>query len=203
MRTQFRSIEILGFTGSLRKDSFNKLLLKAAGRLLGDNARLELFDISKIPLYNQDVEMIGIPEPVRKFKDAIERADAILVATPEFNHSYPGVLKNAIDWASRPFGQNSFDGKPVAVTSAGPGMFGGLAAQDQLKQVLLALNMRLVTQPPVIVALAHQKFDSEGNLVDADTKRFLQQLLSNLIGSVNRLDRSERLLTAATPIVRR
>ncbi len=193
-----RPIRILGFAGSLRKNSFNKLLLEAAAKLLPASAQLELFDISSIPLYNQDTEVLGVPEAVKTFKDKIESVDALLIATPEYNHSYPGVLKNAIDWASRPYGHNSFDGKPVAVISAGPGMFGGIAAQDQLKQVLLALNMHLVTQPAIIVASAHQKFDSDGNLTDSDTKRFMEQLLANLVDLARKLARTDQALVALT-----
>ncbi len=193
-----RPIRILGFAGSLRKNSFNKLLLEAAAKLLPASAELELFDINGIPLYNQDMEVLGIPEAVMRFKDKIESVDALLIATPEYNHSYPGVLKNAIDWASRPYGHNSFDGKPVAVISASPGMFGGIAAQDQLKQVLLALNMHLVTQPATIVASAHQKFDSDGNLTDTDTKRFMEQCLANLVALARKLARTDRALVAPT-----
>jgi len=120
-----------------------------------------------------------MPESVKRFKEKIESADALLIATPEYNHSYPGVLKNAMGWASRPYGRNSFNGKSVAVISATPGAIGGVAAQDQLKQVLLAVTLIVVT-PAVIVASAHQKFDQQGNLTDEDTKQFLAGLLSNL-----------------------
>jgi chromate reductase len=175
-----KSIRIFGFAGSLRNGSYNKLLLRAARELLPNDAQLELFDLDGIPLYNQDTEVHGIPESVKRFKEKIESADALLIATPEYNHSYPGVLKNAIDWASRPYGRNSFKDKAVAVISATPGAFGGVAAQDQLKQVLLAVNTHLVVTPAVIVASAHQKFDQQGNLTDEDTKQFLTGLLSNL-----------------------
>lgn len=143
--------------------------------------QLKLCEIEGIPPYNQDVELHGIPEAVKKFKEQIESADAILFATPEYNHSYPGVLKNAIDWATRPSGHNSFDSKPAAVMSASSGIFGGVAAQDQLKQVLLALNMHLITQPAVVVTSAQQKFDLEGNLTDSNTKQFMKRLLANLV----------------------
>jgi chromate reductase len=176
-----KPIRILGIAGSLRKNSFNKQLLQAATKLLPEAAQLELFGIGDIPLYNQDVEVSGIPEAVKRFKERIESADAILIATPEYNHSYPGILKNAIDWGSRPYGQNSFNGKPVAVISASPGTFGGVGAQDQLKQVLLALNMHLVSQPAVIVTSAHDKIDSDGNLTDSITTQFFTQLLANLV----------------------
>jgi chromate reductase len=187
-------IRILGFTGSLRKNSYNKLLLRAAATLLPESVQLEMFDIAGVPLYNQDVEERAIPEIVQRFKERIESADAVLITTPEYNHSYPGVLKNAIDWASRPRGHNSFDGKPVAVMSAAPGMFGGVAAQDQLKQVLLALNMHVVAQPAVIVSSADRKFDLNNELIDADAKQFMKRLLTNLVDLARRLAQSEEPL---------
>ena len=180
-RTVSKPIKILGIAGSLRKDSYNKLLLRVASKLLPPTVKLEIFDISGIPLYNQDMEATAFPGEVKIFKRKIEAADALLIATPEYNHSYPGVLKNAIDWASRPYGQNSFDGKPTAVISASPGLFGGIAAQDQLKQVLLALNTRLVPQPAVIVSSVQQKINPDGNLLDPNTLQFLTQLITNLV----------------------
>lgn len=135
--------------------------------------------------------MLGVPQIVKLFKEKIEGSDAILIATPEYNHSYPGVLKNAIDWASRPYGHNSFNGKPVAVMSAAPGLFGGVSAQDQLKQVLLALNMHVVAQPAVIVTSVHEKFDMNHELTDADAKQFMKQLLANLVNLTRRLTQSE------------
>jgi chromate reductase len=198
-RTQLtKPIQVLGFAGSLRKNSYNKLLLRAATKLLPESAQLELFDIDGIPLYDQDTEVNGIPEIVKRFKEKIESADAILITTPEYNHSYPGVLKNAIDWASRPYGHNSFDGKPVAVMSAAPGIFGGVAAQDQLKQVLVALNMHVVAQPAVIVTSAHQKFDSYNELIDVDAKQFMERLLANLVCFTRRLAHTEESLLVAT-----
>jgi chromate reductase len=193
-----KTIRILGFAGSLRRKSYNKLLLRAASKLLPPYAQLELFDIDSIPLYDQDTEVLGIPEIVKRFKEKIEDVDAILITTPEYNHSYPGVLKNAIDWASRPYGHNSFDGKPVAVMSAATGMFGGVAAQDQLKQVLLALNMRLVTQPAVIITSAQHKFDLDNELTDPDAKQFMKQLLANLVDLTRKLSQSEESLLVAT-----
>lgn len=174
-------ITILGIAGSLRENSYNKLLLKAASKLLPLGARLEIFEIDKIPLYNQDIEATAFPEEVMELKRRIESANALLISTPEYNRSYPGVLKNAIDWASRPYGHNSFDGKPTAVISASTGLFGGIAAQDHLKQVLLALNTRLIPQPAVIVSTVQQKIDQRGNILDPNTRQFLLQLIANLV----------------------
>jgi chromate reductase len=119
-----RQVNILGFAGSLRKDSYNKALLRAATKLVPPGAKLEIFDLEGIPHFNQDLEQ-SMPDRVKEFKAKIRSADAILIATPEYNYSIPGVLKNAIDWASRPPGDNPFEGKPVAVMSASIGMLGG------------------------------------------------------------------------------
>lgn len=198
-----RPIRILGIAGSLREKSYNKLLLQAAARLLPASAELEIFDLNEIPLYDQDVEASGLPECVKALKRKIEDADALLIATPEYNHSFPGVLKNAIDWTSRPYGNNSFDGKPTAVISASPGAFGGIAGQDHLKQVLLAVNTRLVTQPAVIVSSAHEKIDQHGNLLDPNTKQFMLQLLVNLVNFTRRFSQYEKTFVAPTlqPII--
>src|ERR687885_334855 len=147
-------LKILAFAGSLRVGSYNKALLRAATNLLPENATLEIFDLDGIPPFNQDLEM-NMPEKVTEFKSKIRKADAILIATPEYNYSVPGVLKNAIDWASRPYGDNSFDGKPVAIMSASPGMLGGVRAQYHLRQSFVFLNMYPVNGPDVVVNFAH------------------------------------------------
>ena len=189
-------IRILGIAGSLRAESFNKRLLQAATKLLPPYTELEISDLQGIPLYNQDIEAVAFPQAAVLLKHKIEDADAVLFSTPEYNHSYPGVLKNAVDWVSRPFGQNSLDGKPTAVISASPSLFGGVAAQDQLKQVLLNLNTRLVTRPAVIVTLAEQKFDQNGNLIDPNARQFLQQLITNLAESARRLSQLDQTFVA-------
>lgn len=119
-----KQITILGFAGSLRKDSYNKALLRAAIELAPSDVRIEVFDLEGIPVFNQDLEEHH-PKRVREFKAKIRAADALLIATPEYNYSVPGVLKNAIDWASRPYGDNAFENKPVALMSASDGMLGG------------------------------------------------------------------------------
>src|ERR687885_1781587 len=188
MSTQMETkLKFLGFAGSLRVGSYNKALLRAATNLLPQNATLEIFDLNGIPPFNQDLEM-DMPEKVKEFKSKIREADAILIATPEYNYSVPGVLKNAIDWASRPYGDNSFDGKPVALMSASPGMLGGVRAQYHLRQSFVYLNMYPVNGPDVIVNFAQQKFDDKGNLVDQNTMKFLGQLLRNLVSWTRRLE---------------
>ena len=179
-------LKILGFAGSLRVGSYNKALLRAATNLLPDNATLEIFDLDGIPPFNQDLEM-NMPEKVTEFKSKIREADAILIATPEYNYSVPGVLKNAIDFASRPYGDNPFDDKPVAIMSASIGMLGGARAQYHLRQMFVFLNMHPVNGPEVIVTFAENKFDANGKLIDENTSKFLKQLLENLANWTKRL----------------
>jgi chromate reductase, NAD(P)H dehydrogenase (quinone) len=179
-------LKVLGFAGSLRAGSYNRALLRAAANLLPQDMTLGIFEIEGIPAFNQDLEG-HIPKKVKEFKSKIREANAILIATPEYNYSVPGVLKNAIDWASRPYGDNPFDGKPVAIMSASVGMLGGSRAQYHLRQIFVFLNMYPVNGPEVIVPLAQDKFDATGNLIDDNTKKFLAQLLRNLANWTRRL----------------
>jgi chromate reductase len=175
-----KPITILGFAGSLRKDSYNKALLRAAKELLSKGVELEIFDLEGIPPFNQDLEN-RMPERAKEFKAKIRAADAILIATPEHNYSVPGVLKNAIDWASRPYVDNSFEGKPVAIMSASTGAFGGARAQYHLRQVLVSINMHALNRPEVMVASAEEKFDEKGKLVDEKTRKKIGKLLEVLV----------------------
>ena len=182
-----KSITVLGFAGSLRKESYNKALLRAALELMPENAKLEIFDLEGIPPFNQDLES-EMPEKVKQFKAKIKAANAMLIVTPEYNYSIPGVLKNAIDWASRPYGDNSFEDKPVAIMSASPGILGGARAQYHLRQVLVSLNMHPVNRPEVIIASADEKVDDKGNLTDETARKRIRQLLENLIKWTKRLE---------------
>jgi len=175
-----KPITILGFAGSLRKDSYNKALLRAAKELLPKGVELEIFDLEGIPPFNQDLEN-RMPERAKEFKAKIRAADAMLIVTPEHNYSVPGVLKNAIDWASRPYVDNSFEGKPVAIMSASTGAFGGARAQYHLRQVLVSINMHALNRPEVMVASAEEKFDEKGNLVDEKTRKKIGKLLETLV----------------------
>lgn len=175
-----KEASILGFAGSLRKGSYNKAVLRAAVELAPKDARLEIFDLEGVPPFNQDLEG-SMPEIVKEFKRKIRLADAVLFVTPEHNYSIPGVLKNAIDWASRPYGDNSFENKPAAIISASPGMFGAARAQYHLRQVLVFLNMHPINRPEVFVTLANKKFDDRGNLTDQHTREFIAQLLQTLV----------------------
>jgi chromate reductase len=181
-------VRILGFAGSLRRNSYNKALLRAAQELVPKDAILETFDLDGIPPFNQDLEQ-NPPPAVKEFKSKIRQADALLIVTPEYNYSVPGVLKNAIDWASRPYGDNAFDDKPVAFASASIGMLGGARAQYHLRQMSVFLNMHPVNLPEVFVTFAPQKFDASGRLIDQDSRKFLAQLLENLVRWTRRLKR--------------
>lgn len=180
------NLNILGFAGSLRAGSYNKALLRAAAELMPEDATLEIFDIAGIPAFNQDIE-VNMPTMVKDFKSKIMKADAIIISTPEYNYSVPGVLKNAIDWASRPYRDNPFNEKPVAIMSASIGMLGGARAQYHLRQMFVFLNMYPINGPEVIVTYAHDKFDAQGILVDENTRKFLRQLLLNLVNWTLRL----------------
>jgi chromate reductase len=184
--TMSKPIIILGFAGSLRKGSYNKALLHVASELVPKDAKLEIFNLEGIPVFNQDLED-RMPQKVKKFKAKIRAADALLIATPEYNYSVPGVLKNAIDWASRPYDDNSFEGKPVAVMSASPGMLGGARAQYHLRQVLVSLNMHAVNRPEVIVMSVEEKIDEKGNLIDEKTRKKIRQVLESLVLWTRRL----------------
>ena len=174
------TISILGIAGSLRRASYNKGALRAAQPLCPDGARLELYDLAGLPLFNQDEERNPHPK-VADFKQRIRAADAILISTAEYNYGMPGVLKNALDCASRPYGDNAWDGKPVAIMSAAMSMGGGVRAQYQLRQCFVFLNMDAVVQPEVAIANAPQRFDEQGNLADEMSKKLIGQLLQRLV----------------------
>jgi chromate reductase, NAD(P)H dehydrogenase (quinone) len=171
---------ILGIAGSLRKDSYNRAALRAAQDLAPAGATLAIFDLQGIPPYNQDDEQHP-PVPVADLKARIRAADAILLVTPEYNYSIPGVLKNAIDWASRPHGDSAWDGKAVAVMGASPGTLGTARAQYHLRQVFVFLNMHALNRPEVMISHAAQRFDAQGHLTDTTTQDLIRQLLRNLV----------------------
>jgi chromate reductase len=171
-----KTISILGIVGSLRKASYNHAALVAAQKLVPAGVILTLTGIQDIPVYNQDGENT-LPASVLEFKQQIHAADAVLFATPEYNYSLPGGLKNAIDWASRPFGESAWAGKPAAILGASVGGFGTARAQYHLRQILVALDMPVVTQPEVMIGNASQKFDQNGVLTDEPTREFIRKLL--------------------------
>ena len=154
-------IKILGFAGSLRKESYNRSVLRAAVTLIPEGAQLDTFELDNIPPYNQDHEREP-PQAVRAFKAAIKAANAILIVTPEYNYSVPGVLKNAIDWASRPYGDNAWNGKTVGVMGASVGMLGTSRAQYHLRQMFVFLNMFPLNQPEVMIPYAKTSLTMKG-----------------------------------------
>ncbi len=176
-----RIVRVLGFAGSLREGSYNRGLLRAAQELAPDGMTIQPFDLAPLPLYNADVEERGAPEPVVAFRAAIRDADALLIATPEYNHGVPGVLKNAIDWASRPPGQSALKGKPAAIMGASPGMTGTARAQPQLRQAFVFTETYALLKPEVLVARAHEKFDAAGRLTDEETRKWVRALLEALV----------------------
>ena len=183
MQEQFK---ILAFVGSLRKGSYNKALVRAAVEVAPENVTMEVFDLEGIPPFNQDNEN-NPPPKVTEFKEKIRNADALLIATPEYNYSIPGVLKNAIDWASRPYRDNSLADKPVAIMSASTGMLGGGRAQYHLRQSFVFLNMHPVNKPEVILPFAAQNVDADGKLTNEQTKMLIKQLIEALVAWTNQL----------------
>jgi chromate reductase len=179
-------VSIFGFAGSLRKDSYNRSLLRAALELVPKDARLETFDLDGIPPFNQDLENQP-SEKVKEFKAKIRAADAILIVTPEYNYSIPGVLKNAIDCASRPYGDNAFEHKPVAIMGASIGMGGSARAQYHLRQCFVFLTCFALNQPEVIVPFAQEKIDKEGKLTDQKTREKIKELLESLVAWTKKL----------------
>lgn len=175
-----KKVTIFGFAGSLRKGSYNRALLRTALEVVPKDATLETFDLEGIPPFNQDLENQP-PEKVKEFKAKIRAADAILIATPEYNYSIPGVLKNAIDCASRPYGDNAFEGKPVALMGASIGMLGTARAQYHLRQSLVFLNMYPLNRPEVMVPFANDKVDQNGKLTDQKTREKIKELLESLV----------------------
>jgi chromate reductase len=173
---------VTAFAGSLRSGSYNRALLRAAVEAAPDGMTIEIVDISGIPLYDADLEAVGLPEPVAAFKRAIAAADGLLIATPEYNHGVPGVTKNAIDWASRPPRESPLDGMPVAVLGASPGMTGTARGQSQLRQAFGFTNSYCMPQPQILVARAHEKFDAEGRLTDGATRDHLAKFLAAFAG---------------------
>jgi chromate reductase len=169
------TIQLLGFSGSLRKGSFNTGLLRAATELLPQDVSLDMCDLLPIPLYNGDVEDEGMPQAVQQLREKIAAADGVVIACPEYNHSVTGVLKNAIDWISRPPNQ-PLSGKPVALMGGGGG-FGSVRAQVHLRYLLVNLNTMQLNKPEVLVPNIASKFDDQGRLTDEETRKRIGEML--------------------------
>jgi chromate reductase len=181
-----KQIKVLAFAGSLRKGSYNKALVRAAVEVAPENVLIEVFDLEGISPFNQDFEG-NPPQRVVEFKEKIRNADALLIATPEYNYSVPGVLKNAIDWASRPRADTPLEGKPVAIMSASTGRFGGARAQYHLRQTFIFLNMQPVNRPEVMLSDAPHNVDANGNVTNEQTRQLIRQLLEALAAWAIRL----------------
>ncbi|MBP7529997.1 MAG: NAD(P)H-dependent oxidoreductase [Syntrophorhabdaceae bacterium] len=179
-------VKILGIAGSLRKGSFNKMLLKAALEVAPQEVELEIFDLEGIPPFNQDLEN-NPHQKVKELKEKVKETDGILIVTPEYNYSVPGVLKNAIDAASRPYGTSPFEGKPVAIMGASIGMLGTARAQYHLRQTLVFLNAFPLNRPEIMVPFAEGKFDETGRLTDETTREKVKELLAELVKWIRKL----------------
>lgn len=182
------ALKILGISGSLRKNSFNSAALHTAADLAADIAEFTFANLSQIPLYDQDLRDKQVPEAVTVLSQQILEADAILFATPEYNYSVSGVLKNAIDWLSR-LDPQPFADKPVAVMSASMSLFGGARAQYDLRKILIYLNVHFVNKPEVMIASAHKKFDEDGKLTDEETRALIGKLVTALSEWTQRIQR--------------
>lgn len=166
-------MKIFTLVGGISKNSLNKKLYKAVKALAPTQAQVETFDISQLPYYSQDIEH-NPPEIVRQYKDKIKEAQAVLFITPEYNRSFPGVLKNALDWGSRPYGHNLWNGKPAAVMGASTGSIGTFGAQHHLRQSLVYLNVHTMGQPEFYFN-ASKSFNEQGELTDETTKKLIHQ----------------------------
>lgn len=172
-------LTILGIAGSLRRQSYNRSALKAAQKLVPEGVTLETFELDGIPGFNEDDEKSPPPKIV-ELKARIRAADALLFVTPEYNFSVPGVLKNAIDWASRPYGDSAWAGKPAAIMGASIGALGTARAQYHLRQIFVTLNILPINKPEVMIGNAATRFDAQGNLTDEATTKLIRQLLQSL-----------------------
>lgn len=172
-------MKVLGISGSLRKGSYNTLALRAAQKLVPQGISMEIADISQVPMYNDDVQAAGVPEAVQALREQVRLADAVLLVTPEYNFSIPGVLKNTLDWLSRP-PQPPFEGKPVAIMGASPGVVGTARVQYHLRQVLVFMNTFTLNKPEVFINLAATKFNEQGELTDEATRKIIGELLLSL-----------------------
>jgi len=178
---------VVGIAGSLRRDSYNRALLRAVQQLAAPGMQVDIHDLDDIPLYNADVETQGTPDAVTALRAAIAEADGLLIVTPEYNHGVPGVLKNAFDWLSRPPRESCLDGKPTGLMGAAPGRTGTARAQSQLRLSLVFTNTPAMLQPEVLVARARDKFDADGNLTDESTRKFLAVFLEQFAAWIERL----------------
>ena len=188
---------IAAISGSMRRGSFNRALLRAAQEVAPTGVLFDVIDLASVPFYDGDVEAEGDPSSVRLLKAQIRQADALLIATPEYNGSYPGLLKNALDWASRPRSDSSLRGKPVAVVGASPGPGGTVRAQEALRQLLAATGTDQLPEPTLRMSHAGAHFDADGNLTDPDARQQLHDVLVALRARAGRATAPEATLVQA------
>jgi chromate reductase, NAD(P)H dehydrogenase (quinone) len=176
-------LRLLGISGSLREGSYSTAILRSAGKLLSQNAQIDLLPLDQLPLYNEDDDTENPPAAVVELRQRMAAADGLVIVTPEYNHGMSGVLKNALDWASRPYGQSKLTGKPVLTVSSSPAFTGGVRAQAQLNQTLLANAALLVLRPQIVIGLVMDKV-KDGELVDKPSLEFLKAGLRDLMRDV-------------------
>lgn len=185
-----KPMTILGIAGSLRRQSYNRGALRAAQQLAPEGVTIEVFEIDGIPGFSEDDEK-NPPAKVVELKKRIRAADALLFVTPEYNYSVPGVLKNAIDWASRPYGDSAWSGKPAAIMGASVGNAGTARAQYHLRQIFVFLDILAINRPEVMIGNAAERFDSQGNLTDDTTKQYIRKLLETLVAWTARIQQTQ------------
>ncbi len=190
-----KTLHVIGMAGSLRKASYNRMLLRAAGELMPPGSDLEILEIGHLPFYNQDVEDEAPPE-VDEFRRKVAGADALLFAVTEYNYSMSAVLKNAIDWASRPMATSALKGKPAAVMGASGGAFGSVRAQLHFRQTAVFCDMHLVNKPEIMVREPGKKFDAQGSLTDEDTREIVRELMASLVDWTKVLERGRERVNA-------
>ena len=178
--------DVAVFVGSLRKESFNRKMANAMIAMAPEPLKLEIVEIRQLPLYNQDDDA-NPPAASAAFKQRVQQADAVLFVTPEYNRSMPGVLKNAIDIASRPYGKSAWTGKPGAVISVSPGAIGGFGANHHLRQSLVFLDVPALRQPEAYIGNAAKLFDDKGALIDNSTREFVQKFLQAFAQWIERI----------------
>lgn len=198
-----RTTRVLGFAGSLRKGSFNRALLEVLAERAPRFMEVEPFGLADIPMFDEDLETDGDPRSIEALKSSIEEADGLLIVTPEYNHGLPAVTKNAVDWASRP-PEKALKEKPVAVAGASPGMTGTARAQGALRRSLTSVGAYVMPEPEVLVARAHEKFES-GELVDEETEAFLDEFLESFVAWIRRFESAPSIEAgrATNPAARR
>ncbi|MDO8610210.1 MAG: NAD(P)H-dependent oxidoreductase [bacterium] len=174
------NFKIIGICGSLRKGSYNRIALEYVKKNIPENVDFEIIEIGNLPFFNQDIEL-NPPELVIQFREKIKNAQALIIASPEYNYSISSVLKNALEWGSRPYANSVLQRKPVAIMGVSTGMMGTVRAQFQLRQILVQINMLPLNRPEVFITFAKTKFDENGNIVDIHTQEKIKELTLALI----------------------